>query len=254
MKMIQGLCIIAALMLFFGGVSPAQEFSGKTNGRISDPSGAVLPGVTVTLKSPAIQGARNVLTDETGNYRFILLPPGTFSVTYELPGFKTLIREGVIVQVGVTTTVNVSLEVSAVAETITVAGESPVVDVQNASLGVNFNQSMLRDIPNARDIWVILSQTPGVIVTRSDVGGSTMGTQATYRSFGMQGQNWVNLDGIVTTEGTAAAGFYMDYGAFQEVQISPAANAAEVPISGAFINTVVKTGGNDLRGEVYFDW
>src|SRR5262249_48698688 len=115
-------------------------------------------------------------------------------------------------------------------------------------------QNMLRDMPNGRDIWDVLSQTPGVIVTRSDVGGSTMGTQAAYRSFGLKGQNWVNLDGIVTTEGTAAAGFYMDYGAFQEVQVSAAANAAEVPISGAFINTVVRTGGNNLRGELYYDF
>ena len=254
MKLVQTLCIIAVLILLFAGVLPAQEFTGNINGRISDASGALLPGVTVTLKSPAVQGARNAVTDETGNYRFILLPPGTYSVTYELPGFKTLVREGVIVQVGVTTTLNINLEVATVAETVTVSGQSPVVDVQNAGLGVNFNQNMLREIPNARDIWVVLSQTPGVIVTRSDVGGSTMGTQATYRSFGMQGQNWVNLDGIVTTEGTAAAGFYMDYGAFQEIQVSAAANAAEVPISGAFINTVVRTGGNNLRGEVYYDF
>ena len=97
------------------------------------------------------------------------------------------------------------------------------------------------------------------MVTRADVGGSTMGTQATYRSYrslGLQGQNWVNLDGIVTTEGTTAVGFYMDYGAFQEIeiQVSAAANAAEVPISGAFINTVVRTGSNNVRGEVYLDW
>src|SRR5262245_34952565 len=146
------------------------------------------------------------------------------------------------------------MEVATVAETITVSGQSPVVDVQNSSLGVNFNQSMLRDIPNARDIWVVLSQTPGVIVTRSDVGGSTMGTQATYRSFGLQGQNWVNLDAIVTTVGKDDAGFYMDYGAFQEIQISAAANAAEVPISGSFINTVVRTGGNNVHSEVYYDF
>src|SRR5215510_11517610 len=208
MKLVQTLCIIAVLIPF-AGVSPAQEFTGNINGRISDASEALLPGVTVTLKSPAVQGTRSAVTDETGNYRFILLPPGTYSLTYELPGFKTLVREGVIVQVGVTTTLNINLEVATVAETVTVSGQSPVVDVQNASLGVNFNQNMLREIPNARDIWVVLSQTPGVIVTRSDVGGSTMGTQATYRSFGMQGQNWVNLDGIVTTEGTAAAGFYI---------------------------------------------
>jgi hypothetical protein len=113
---------------------------------------------------------------------------------------------------------------------------------------------MLRDLPNSRDLWVVLAQTPGDATTRFDVGGSTMGTQTGFRSFGFNGQNWVNLDGIVTNEGTAAAGFYMDYGAFQEIQVSAAANSAEVPVPGAFINTVIKTGSNELKGEVYFDW
>src|SRR5215831_19039601 len=136
------LCLVTIVVCYCAGVSSAQEFTGNIVGRISDTSGALLPGVTVTLKSPAIQGTRNVITDETGNYRLILLPPGTFSVTYELPGFRTLIREGVIVQVGVTTTLNINMEVATVAETVTVTGQSPVVDVQNASLGVNFNQNM----------------------------------------------------------------------------------------------------------------
>src|SRR5262245_8571633 len=145
MRVAQKLCIVALFVFVFAGMAPAQEFTGNIVGRISDQSGALLPGVTVTLKSPAIQGVHTALTDETGNYRFILLPPGTFSVTYELPGFRTLIREGVIVQVGVTTTLNINMEVATVAETVTVTGQSPVVDVQNASLGVNFDQNMLRD-------------------------------------------------------------------------------------------------------------
>jgi len=152
----------------------AQEFTGNINGRLSDASGAVLPGVTVTLRSPAIQGERTVVSEEGGNYRFILLPPGTYSITYELPGFKTIVREGIIVEVGKTATVNMAMEVATLAETVTVTGESPVVDVQNATLGVNFNQSLLRDLPNARDIWVVLSSTPGVQTTRFDVGGATM--------------------------------------------------------------------------------
>lgn len=254
MSIVRRLSLLFVVALLLVPVGLAQEFTGNLNGRINDASGAVLPGVSVTLKSPAIQGSRNVLTDETGNYRFILLPPGTYSVTYEIPGFKTLVREGLIVEVGKTTTLNVNLEVASVAETVTVTGESPVVDVQNATVGVNFNQSLLRDLPNARDIWVVLGSTPGIQTTRFDVGGSSMGTQTGYRSFGFSNQNWVNLDGIVTTEGTSGAGFYMDYGAFQEIQISAAANSAEVPVAGAFINTVVKTGSNNLKGEVYFDW
>lgn len=245
---------VLLLSLLAAPAALAQEITGNINGRVSDSSGAVIPGVSVTLKSPAIQAERSAITDESGSYRFILLPPGTYSVTYELSGFKKLIRERIVVEVGRTATVNVALEVATVAETVTVTGESPVVDVQNATVGVNFNQTLLRDLPNARDIWVVLAQTPGVTTTRFDVGGSTMGTQTGYRSYGFSGQNWVNLDGVITTEGTGGAGFYMNYGAFQEIQVSAAANSAEVPVPGAFINTVVKTGGNDLKGEVYFDW
>jgi len=245
---------LVLFLLVFAAPLYAQEFTGNVNGRVNDDTGAVIPGVNVTLRSPAMQGERAAVSDESGGYRFILLAPGTYSVTFELPGFRSVIREGVVVEVGRTTTINVSLQVATLAEAVTVTGESPVVDVQNATVAVNFNQTMLRDLPNSRDLWVVLAQTPGVATTRFDVGGSTMGTQTGFRSFGFNGQNWVNLDGIVTNEGTAAAGFYMDYGAFQEIQVSAAANSAEVPVPGAFINTVIKTGSNDLKGEVYFDW
>jgi len=195
-----------------------------------------------------------MITDETGTYRFTLIPQGSYTVTYELPGFKKLIREGVVVEVGKTATLNISMEVATVGETVTVTGESPVVDVQNATVGVNFNTTMLRDIPNSRDVWIVLAQTPGTTVTRFDVGGSTMGTQGGYRSYGQNGQNWIVLDGINTTEGTSGAGFYMDYGAFAEIQISAAANSAEVPIPGTVMNTVFKSGSNQVHGEAYLDW
>src|SRR5262249_3537741 len=158
--------------------------------------GAVIPGVDITLTSPAVQGNRTTVSGETGSYQFLLLPEGTYTLKFALPGFKTLVREGVIVQVLKTTTINVSLEVSTVAETLTVTGESPGVAVQNATVGVNFNQSMLRDIPNSRDIWIVLSQSPGINATRYDVGGSTMGTQTGFRSYGQNSQNTFNLDGI----------------------------------------------------------
>lgn len=192
--------VFAFVVLCFIWTADAQEFTGNINGRVTDGTGAVIPGVTVTIKSPAMQGEKQTITDESGGYRFNLLTQGNYTVTYQLPGFKTLIREGVVVSVGRTTTLNIALEVATLAATVTVTGESPVVDVQNATVGVNFNQSLLRDLPNARDIWVVLSQTPGITTTRFDVVGSTMGTQTGYRSYGFAGQNWVTLDGINTTE------------------------------------------------------
>lgn len=246
------LCLLIGATLNMA--APAQEVTGSLNGRVTDSSGAVIPGVQVTLSSTLIQGERTSVTDEAGNYRFILLPPGQYAVKYELPGFQTLIRESIIVEVSRTTTLNVSLGVASVAETLTVTGESPVVDVQNVNVGATFNQALLDGLPNARDIWAVLRQTPGIQMTRFDVGGSSAGTQTGYRAYGRQGQNWVTLDGVATTEGTSGAGFYYDYGAFSEISISAAGNSAEVAVPGVVTNTVMKTGSNDFKGEVYLDW
>src|SRR5262245_14990278 len=242
------------ILLLLSTAAFGQEFTGNIDGRVTDSSAAVIPGVNITLSSPAIQGTRAAISGETGVYQFRLLPVGTYSLKYELPGFKTIIREGVIVEVGKITTINMAMEVATQAETVTVTGESPVVDTQTATVGVNFNQALLRDIPNSRDIWIVLAQSPGINTTRYDVGGSTMGTQTGFRAYGTTSQNWFNLDGIVTNDSAGAAGWYFDYGSIQEVQVSAAANAAEVPVPGAFMNTVVKSGGNTVHGRAYVDW
>jgi len=237
------------ILLICSTAAFGQEFTGNIDGRVTDGSGAVIPGVNITLSSPAIQGTRQAISGETGAYQFRLLPSGEYSIRFELPGFKT-----VIVSVGKITTINIALDVATQAETVTVTGDSPVVDTQTATVGVNFNQSMLRDIPNSRDIWIVLAQSPGINTTRYDVGGSTMGSQTGFRAYGTSSQNWFNLDGIVTNDSAGSAGWYFDYGSFQEIQVSAAANAAEVPVPGAFMNTVIKTGGNDFHGRLYFDW
>jgi len=234
--------------------SASAQVTGDIVGRITDHSAAVIPGVTVTLTSDILQGERTAISDESGNYRFVLLPPGFFKLKYELPGFRSLVRDEIVVEVGRTTTLNIVLTVATLAETVTVTGESPVVDVQNVNVGATFNQSLLDNIPNARDVWAVLRQTPGIQMSRFDVGGSTAGTQTGYRAFGRSGQNWITLDGVATTEGTSGAGFYFDYGSFSEISVSAAGNSAEVAVPGVVTNTVMKTGTNDFRGEVYIDW
>src|SRR2546429_670457 len=102
--------------------------------KVADASGGVLAGVTITVAGEQVMGQRTSITDETGGYRFTLLPPGIFSVKYDLPGFKTLVREGIQMSAGFTATINVSLEVGAVSETVTVEGQTPLIDVQSASV------------------------------------------------------------------------------------------------------------------------
>ena len=228
--------------------SAAAQTAGNINGRVSDKSDAIVPGVSVSLKSPAIQGEQTAITDEGGNYRFILLPPGVYTVKFDLPGFKTMVREEVIVSVGKTTTINTQMEVATTSETVTVTGESPVVDVSSATVGVNFDQAVLKSVLGPRDQWAVLATTPGVRMTGVDVGGSHMGQSTGYQAYGMSTQSWQTIDGVMVTC------FYNDFGAVAEVQISAAANSADMMTPGASLNQVLKTGGNTLHGEAYLDF
>jgi hypothetical protein len=201
-----------------------------------------------------MQGERTLITDEGGNYRFNNLPPGTYNVKYDLPGFKTLVRDGIIVQTGTTATVNVALEVASVAETVTVTGESPVVDIEQANIGVNFGSTLKDNIVSSRNYWSLLSVTPGIKTLEPDVGGSTMGTQVNYRSYGKSGQVKVMLDGVDLTEGNDGGSLYGDFGSWEEVNVSSAGNSAEIGTAGSTINAVVRNGGNKTHGKIYLGY
>lgn len=231
-----------------------QTIDGVITGRVEDTSGARIPGVSITVTSRAIQGEKNLVTDEGGNFRFAALPPGTYTVRYDLPGFKTLIREGIIVEVGRTVTLPIQLEVAALAETVTVTGDSPVVDLEQAKIGVNFPSVLKDNIVNARNYWALLSATPGIKTTTPDVGGSTMGTQVGYRAYGMSGQVQVVLDGVNLTEGSGSGSMYGDYGSWEEVQVSAAGNSAEMGTGGTQVVAVVRSGGNNFNGRVFAAW
>jgi hypothetical protein len=123
---------LVALALFLPTAALAQTVgatTGAINGRVVDSSDSVLPGVTVTIAAPQMQGTQTAITNAEGNYRFPGIPPGTYTVRYELPGFGTVVREGIRVTLGFTATLNVTMSVSGLQETVTVTGDSPVVDV-----------------------------------------------------------------------------------------------------------------------------
>src|SRR5215467_5236783 len=240
--------LLLALSLIVCISTATAQTVGNINGRVTDNSDAVVPGVSITLTSPAIQGQQTTITDEAGNYRFILLPPGVYTVKFDLPGFKTLVREEIIVSVGKTTTINAALAVATTSETVTVTGESPVVDVTQATVGVNFDKAALNSVLGSRDQWAVLATTPGIRMNGVDVGGSHMGQSIGYNAYGMSSQSWQTIDGVMVTC------FYNDYGAVAEMQVSAAANSAEMMTPGASLSQVLKTGGNTLHGEVYLDY
>ncbi len=228
--------------------------TGVIQGRVSDAQGAVLPGVTVTATSPSALGAQTAVSSETGNYRFPALPPGVYTVTYELAGFNTVRREGIQLSLGFTATINIELALATLQETVTVTGESPVIDTTATRVQQNFKTEQLMSIPNARDMWSLLAITPAVQMTRIDVGGNRAGTQTGYRAYGLEGQVRVLIEGINSTEGTTGAGFYFDYSSLEEAFLGTTGQTAEMPNPGVQSQFITKSGGNTFSGEAYLDW
>ena len=149
---------------------------------------------------------------------------------------------------------NVELAVASLQETVTVTGDSPVIDTSNTRVQQNFKLEALQEIPNSRDLWSLLAVTPSVTMGRIDVGGNRAGTQTGYTAYGFSGQNRVLVEGINTTEGTSGAGFYVDYGSFEEVFLGTIGQGAEMPTPGVQSQMLGKSGGNKFQGELYQDY
>ena len=244
-------CLLATSAFAQGGGASS---TGTINGKVTDASQAVLPGVTVTATSPALLGPQVSVTNAEGSYRFPGVPPGTYTVTFELPGFSTVKNEGIEIRLGFTATLNVELKVASLQETVTVTGASPVIDTSTTRTQQNFKMEQLQSLPNARDMWALLAVTPSVMVNRVDVGGNRAGTQAGYTAYGLTGQVRVLIEGINTTEGTGGAGFYFDYASLEEAFLGTTGQTAEMPNPGVQSQFIAKSGGNNFVGEYHLDW
>ena len=168
---------LAAIGVVVAAALPAnaQVQTGSILVRVTDAQGGVMPGVTITLTSPVlVAGTMSGVTDSGGVNRFPSLQPGVYAVKLELQGFRTVIRENVVVQVGQTVPLDLSLSVATVAETVTVTGTSPVVDTTTATTSVNLSEQLLQATPGGRDIWSLVEyKVPSLLITRPDVGGTS---------------------------------------------------------------------------------
>lgn len=225
--------------------------TGAINGKVTDASQAVMPGVTVTLTSPSQMGIRTTVTDADGTYRFTAVTPGDYVVLFELGGFSSVRNEGIRVGLGFTATVNAELKVASLQESVTVTGQSPVVDTSATQIGNSFDAKQLSALPTSRDYFSLLAGSPAVQMSRIDVGGSTNGTQQAFVVYGTSGQVRVMFEGINATEATGAFGNYPDIGAMEEVQINTAAHNAEASTPGVQSQFISKSGGNQFRGTFY---
>jgi hypothetical protein len=245
-------CLLFALI---AAPASAQTSTGEIFGKATDSTGAVLPGATVTLDSSALLQKQVAITSVSGAYRFPSIPIGVYTVTFELAGFKKLVNTDVIIQAGFNAEVNGRLQLSSVAETVTVSGVSPVVDTKSVTLGTNFGKDLLDAIPSARDPWVILEQTAGMVMDRENVGGNQSGQQSAFGAHGSSANQQWNLDGGTTTDmASASSAGYYDFDSFEEIQIFTGGGDASQEAGGVSINFITRSGSNQLKGSArYFD-
>src|SRR6187549_1082884 len=224
-------------------------------GSVKDTSGAVLPGVTVEASSPVlIEKVRNAVSDSNGVYRIEDLRPGTYTVTFTLPGFATLKREGIQLTGTVTAAVDADMRVGGLEETVTVTGESPILDVQSAKHETTLNNDVLKSIPTVRSYNAMVVVVPGVVTNLNDTVTGTSTTQFPIHG-GRNNEGRMTIDGLNVGNppgGNQPPAYVADVGNAQEVTFTTSGGLGESETGGLTMNVVPKTGGNRISGSAFF--
>jgi hypothetical protein len=246
--------VVLALLL------PATAFAQATlTGTVRDTSGAVLPGVTVEASSPAlIEKVRAAVTDDTGQFRIVDLRPGTYTLSATLPGFVTVRREGVALAGSQTLTIPIEMKVGGLEETITVTGETPVVDVQSARREVVLDSQVIQSIPATRAVGALLNATPGLNVSGSGLALSPTMTSFNARSSGINA-NSVGGEGRYTVNGMTVSAsrsgghssYVYDTANTDEIAVTVGGGLGETDIGGPVMNIVPRSGGNTFSGSAF---
>jgi hypothetical protein len=224
-------------------------------GTVSDNTGGVLPGVTIEATSPVlIEGARTVFSEADGRYTIVDLRPGTYTLVYSLPGFGTVRREGLVLPADFVATVNVTLNVGALEESVTVSGQSPLVDVSMASRTEVINRELLDSLPTPRNSQSFGYLAQGVRLSKPDVGGAQMMEQVNMRVHGAsQLHTTMQIDGMLVSPAFSDGAIqnYMNQAHFAETSFTTSSQLAEVSPGGIRLNMIPNDGGNDFRGTFY---
>ena len=255
-SVVWGLALVLALALGVTAGVPsawAQGVSSSTiHGTVADESGATLPGVTVTLSSPQLQAkARATVTEADGTYRFTELPAGTYRLAFELSGFRSFVREELRITIGFTARVDAAMGIGTIEESVTVSGQSPVVDLTTTATRATFTTEVLETVPRGRDMQSVVEMSPGV--TRAgapDVGGSQMAQRPAMSTYGLEATPKIQVEGInITTGSDANTAVYFNFAGMEEIQTVTSGTSAEVGTPGLHMIAVLKSGSNQFHGQ-----
>ena len=256
-SLIGPIAVVAFLFLVAGEVMFGQTGTATINGQVTDESGGVLPGATVTATSPALQVPQvTTVSDAGGRYRLTPLPIGTYIVTFELAGFRSVRREDIRLTAGFTARVDAALSVGALEETVTVSGASPLVDTASTANSTQLTRETLELLPTSRSSYgAILMQTPSARMpaNRVDVGGSRFADSPRFYALGQLGDSWHSIENVIAmSPADNPSGNYIDYSAMDETVVSIGGHSANTPNMGLALNALVKSGGNDFTGSAYY--
>ncbi|MGH9202509.1 MAG: carboxypeptidase-like regulatory domain-containing protein, partial [Vicinamibacterales bacterium] len=250
------LCAGAVLTLTPASVSAQGSTQASITGIVRDSSGAVLPGVSVEVSSTAlIERVRTGVSDGSGRYRIVSLPPGTYVVTFTLPGFSVVKRDGVELTGSFAATVDAELQVGLLEETVTVTGESSIVDVQSAQRQQVISSDILAAIPANRSFEHLAALVPGIQLNTNaqNVGGINGPVPPFFGGHGGSGfEGRLRMDGIGTGGATGGVSLLIvDTSNAAEITVSTTGGLADAEIGGPEINVVPRTGGNTFSGQIF---
>lgn len=239
-----------ALILSFLCTPLFAQTTGNLTGKVTDATGAALPGVTIELRSPAMQGARTAAAERDGTYRFALLPPGDYTATYRLEGLAPEVRRGITVSLGKDTTLDVVMKPAAVSAEIIVSAAAPVLDTTSTTLGTNLNTRSIETLPTGRNYASVVQVAPGVS-SDANPGNPSQSTISVYGSSGAE--NSFFIDGVNTTN--VEYGFQgkeLNFEFISEVDVKTGGYEAEYGRStGGIVNVITKSGGNQFSGDAF---
>jgi hypothetical protein len=239
---------IALIVLAIAIPSFAQRTTGSILGTVTDESGGVLPGVTVTLTGANVVGTQSSVTSERGGYRFAALPPGDYTVIFTMSGFSTMKRDGVKVPLGGTVEENVGMKVSSLSDEITVSGEAPVINTASNQVSTNYDKDWVRNAPMKRySFFDLIAAAPGVNQSTSNNERATsFGSATTDNSYQLDGTDF-------TAPLTGAAWPFPNTDAIEEIEILSLGAPAEYGnLQGAVFNLVTRQGSNDFHGDLNY--
>jgi hypothetical protein len=250
--------LAAALVVLGCTFIPTLVYSQTTlAGTVRDTSGAVLPGVTVEAASSVlIAKVRTALTDSSGQYRMTDLAPGIYTVTYSLQGFTRVVREGVELTGSGVTTINADLRVGALQETITVTGETPIVDVQSTRRETVISAETLRTLPVTRSYGTLLAAIPGIVTDNTSRGAMAEPFMTFFTSNGGRAnEGRMLIDGLpvaASFNGGGVSTFIYDVANTEEMQVLVSGGLGEAEAGGPIVNLVPRSGGNTFKGSAFY--